>query len=228
MARPAKKNALTAGMYLALAEAIDEASAEGSGIAAVVVTGEGDVFTAGNDLADFLAPSGEFAESPPSVFLRALREATVPLVAAVNGPAVGVGATMLLHCDAVHLSHRARLVFPFVQLGLVPEAASTMLLPARIGHLRAARALLLAEPIQPADAVALGLATGVAEDVVTAAGEDAARFAAMPGDAVRTTKRLLRTPPGPMADRMNAEGAEFARLLGSDAFRQAASAIIGR
>lgn len=228
--RPAKKNALTGAMYAAMAEAIDEAGAEGSGVGAIILTGTGGMFTAGNDLNDFLAAGDALAEEAPvSAFLRAITTTTVPLVAAVDGVAVGVGATLLLHCDAVYVTSGAKLLFPFVKLGLVPEAASTLLLPAAVGQIRAARAMLLGEPVSGAEAVEWGLATAlvVAGDLLDTATATAERFCALSPDAVRTTKRLLRSPAEPMADRMAEEGREFARLLEGDAFKQAAAAIVG-
>lgn len=231
IARPAKKNALTGAMYGEIADTLDAAGAEGSGVGAVVIAGTDGVFTAGNDLNDFLAQDEQpFEENPATRFLRAISTTTVPVVAAVDGIAVGVGATLLLHCDVVYVTDRARLTFPFVQLGLVPEAASTLLLPAAVGQVRAARALLLGEPVSGAEAVEWGIATGLvpSDELLTTAGEAAERLSSLSTDAVRTTKRLLRSPVEPVADRMAVEGREFGRLLQGDDFKQAASAILGK
>src|SRR5271170_3697572 len=139
LARPEKKNALTAAMYRLLADALEAASAEPS-IRVVLIAADGGDFCAGNDVADFLAMARSrtaLARSPAYRFLHALADFDKPLVAAVCGHAIGIGTTMLLHCDLVYLAEDARLSTPFVNLGLVPEAASTLLLPKRVGHARA-------------------------------------------------------------------------------------------
>jgi enoyl-CoA hydratase/carnithine racemase len=229
--RPSKKNALTGDMYLAVAEAIEGAGTDDSGVGAVVIAGGDGVFTAGNDLNDFLAhDDSSIEETPATRFLRAISTTPVPLVAAVDGIAVGVGATLLLHCDVVYVTDRTRLTFPFVQLGLIPEAASTMLLPAAVGPVRAAKALLLGDPVTGAEAVQWGLATELVEpgELAATAGRAADRLASLSHDAVRTAKRLLRSPAEPVADRMATEGRDFARLLAGDDFKQAAAAVLGR
>jgi enoyl-CoA hydratase/carnithine racemase len=160
--RPDKKNALTGAMYDAMSDGLERAETDAS-IKVVLFQGDGDSFTAGNDLADFAKQSNSRAagESPAFRFIRNLGKATKPLIAAAQGNAVGVGTTMLLHCDLVYLADNARLITPFVNLALVPEAASSWLLPARIGHVRAYQMFALGEPMDAPTAVACGLANAV-------------------------------------------------------------------
>ena len=199
IARPEKKNALTIAMYQAMADAINAAKADAA-VRALLITGQPGIFTSGNDLEDFMQRppgSGSGAEaSPVSQFMRALIDCDKPVVAAVTGAAIGIGTTMLLHCDLVYVSDEARLAMPFVGLGLVPEFGSSLLLPQRIGQARAAEKLLLGDPFTGAEAVDLGLANAVlpAGEVATHARRVAERFNALPPGAVRETKRLLRAP----------------------------------
>ena len=157
-ARPAKKNALTVAMYSRLNVVLTEAAADKT-VRAVVFGSTSETFTAGNDLGDFMQnpPSGD--DSPVFRFINLLATFEKPMIAAVDGKGIGLGLTMLLHCDFVYLSERASLVAPFVNLGLVPEAASSLLLPRLMGHVRAAEILLLGEPIDAKHALALGLRT---------------------------------------------------------------------
>ena len=199
IARPEKKNALTIAMYQAMADAINAAKAD-PGVRALLITGQPGIFTSGNDLEDFMQrPPGSGSgndESPVFRFMRALIDCDKPVVAAVTGAAIGIGTTMLLHCDLVYVSDEARLAMPFVGLGLVPEFGSSLLLPQRIGQARAAEKLLLGDPFTGAEAVELGLANAVlpAGEVANHARRVAERFNAMPPGAVRETKRLLRAP----------------------------------
>src|SRR6266404_6861273 len=160
--RPAKKNALTGAMYDALSDALVQAEADTS-VRVILFQGDGDSFTAGNDLADFASQAGgqSSVDSPAHRFIEIVSKVAKPLVAAVQGNAVGVGTTMLLHCDLVYLADNARLITPFVNLALVPEAASSWLLPARIGHARAYAMFALGEPMEAAAALACGLANAV-------------------------------------------------------------------
>src|SRR5712675_65934 len=160
--RPEKKNALTGAMYDALSDALVQAEADTS-VRVILFQGDGDSFTAGNDLADFASQAkGESSvDSPAHRFIDTISKVGKPLVAAVQGNAVGVGTTMLLHCDLVYLADNARLITPFVNLALVPEAASSWLLPARIGHARAYAMFALGEPLDAASAAACGLANAV-------------------------------------------------------------------
>lgn len=193
IARPEKKNALTAAMYAALATALRDAGGDTS-VRAILLHGQSDIFTAGNDLEDFKHARSEDAASPARGFMDALTEAEKPVVAAVNGQAVGIGTTLLLHCDLVYLAHDAVLKMPFVQLGLCAEFASSLLLPAMAGHARVAEKLLLGDVITPEEAVDLGIATRVlpAADVLSHAQAQAEKFGQLPPEAVRTTKRLMR------------------------------------
>src|SRR5579863_8584280 len=146
IARPEKKNALTQSMYQRMAEAI-AAATDDDAVRALLITGQPGIFTSGNDLEDFLNAPALHADSPLGRFMQALPACSKPVVAAVTGPAIGIGATLLLHCDLVYMSDQARLVFPFVSLGVVPEFGSSLLLPQLMGHARAAEQLLLGEPL---------------------------------------------------------------------------------
>jgi enoyl-CoA hydratase/carnithine racemase len=193
IARPEKQNALTLAMYSALTEGLQAAQADAA-VHVVLITGQPGVFTAGNDLADFLSIATLTLEAPPFRFMHALLDTTKPVIAAVDGAAIGIGATLLLHCDLVYLSERARLAFPFVALGLVPEFASSLVLAQRIGPQRANAALLLGEPISAQQAVALGLANEclAIDELLPRARAAAARLAAAPLGAVGASRRLLR------------------------------------
>ena len=199
IARPEKKNALTIAMYAAMAEAIAAAVADNA-VRAVLITGQPGIFTSGNDIEDFMQrPPGQGSDamdSPVFRFMRALLECDKPVVVAVTGAAIGIGTTMLLHSDFVYVSDEARLAMPFVSLGLVPEFASSLLVPQLMGHARAAEKLLLGEPFTPEQAVEFGIANAVlpAGEVVNHARRVAERFNALPPGAVHGAKRLLRAP----------------------------------
>ena len=193
--RPEKKNALTRAMYATLGGAIDGA-ADDADVRCVLIQANGDMFTAGNDVADFAAASAggtlENAEANP--LLAALARAKTPLVAAVHGRAVGVGTTMLLHCDLVYVAQDALLTTPFVNLALVPEAASSLLLPARIGHARAFEMFVLGRAVDGVTAAAWGIANAAvpASGLRAAARAGAEAIAAKPPSAVTITKALMR------------------------------------
>lgn len=225
--RPDKKNALTRAMYTAIADALEAAETD-SAVRVVVLTGNGGAFTAGNDLQDFLhnPPLGD--DSPVFRFLRAISTASKPLVAAVTGVAVGVGTTMLLHCDLVYVGAGAKLSLPFVNLALVPEAASSLLLPELIGHHRAAELLMLGEPFGAETARAHGIANAVFPDaqVLAEAMNVAARLAAKPPTALRLTKQLMRRSRGDVAGQMAAEGVHFRAQLQSAEAREAMTAFL--
>ena len=202
IARPEKKNALTVAMYQAMTDAIVAAKADPA-VRAVLITGQPGVFTSGNDIEDFMtrgtgAPGqgSETMDSPVFQFMRALIDCDKPVVAAVTGAAIGIGTTMLLHCDFVYVSDEARLAMPFVALGLVPEFASSLLVPQLMGHRRAAEKLLLGDPFTPEQAVDCGIASAVlpAAEVVNHARRVAERFNALPPGAVREAKQLMRAP----------------------------------
>ncbi len=226
--RPDKKNALTVAMYAALADAV--VSAEADGVGALLMTARGDAFTAGNDLRDFLDRPPHGDDAPVIRFLHGLVRTDVPIVAAVRGPAVGIGTTMLLHCDLVYAAPTAAFTLPFVDLGIVPEAASSVLLPRRIGRARAAAALFLGRPIDAQAAFADGLVTEVVADAeLDATAEAAARaIAAKPRQAVRETKRLLQYDREALLAAMAREGTAFTERLASDEARTAMSAFFAR
>jgi enoyl-CoA hydratase/carnithine racemase len=222
IARPEKKNALTVAMYQAMADALRAAAADGS-VRAVLITGQPGIFTSGNDIEDFMSrPPGaggsNTAEAPVFQFMKALVECDKPVVAAVTGAAIGIGTTMLLHCDFAFVSDEARLAMPFVGLGLVPEYASSLLVPQLMGHRQAAQKLLLGDPFTGEEAVACGLANAVlpAAEVVNHARRVAERFNALPPGAVREAKRLMRAPQRELVMKTIAEeGAIFAARLRS-------------
>ncbi len=228
--RPQKKNALTAAMYEALADALEAAEADRE-VRAILFHGTPEAFTAGNDLNDFLARPPSDEEAPVFRFLRAVAGAANPLVAAVNGPAVGIGTTLLLHCDLVYAGEDARFQLPFTRLGLVPEFASTYLLPLVAGYQRAAELLLLGEPFDAARALEAGFVTRVvpAAQAFDAALEAAQKLAALPAAAVRGTKALLkRAHRAAVEAQLAAEGCEFRRLLSEPAAREAFAAFLGK
>ncbi len=222
--RPAKRNALTRAMYDALGDAL--AGAEAAGARAIWLHGGADCFTAGNDLDDFRhAVVGE--RSAAWGFLEQLIACDIPIVASVNGAAVGVGTTMLLHCDLVTCSAGARFQLPFVNLGLCPEAASSLLLPARAGALRANELLLLGEPFDGEAARDAGIVNAVLPDAAGADGLAYARaqaLAAKPPEALRTTRALLRRTRAEVTAVMREEGTAFARLLHGPEAREALAA----
>jgi enoyl-CoA hydratase/carnithine racemase len=197
IARPEKKNALTIAMYQAMGDALAAAQADNT-VRAVLLTGQPGIFTSGNDIEDFMSrpPSAgsNHLDSPVFQFMRALVGIDKPVVAAVTGAAIGIGTTMLLHCDLVYVSDEARLAMPFVSLGLVPEFGSSLIVPRLLGNVRAAEKLLLGDPMTPEDAVEMRIANAVlpAGEVVNHARRVAERFNALPPGAVRETKKLLR------------------------------------
>lgn len=191
--RPDKRNAINTEMYLALTEALRQATQDDA-VHVVLLQGQSDCFTAGNDLADFVGKSSLSADDPILQFLHNLADFPKPVIAAVAGPAVGIGTTMLLHCDLVYLGDNARLQLPFVELGLVPEFASSLLLPRAVGHLKATELLLLAEAIDASEALRLGLANRVVApgDLLGLAREQGLKLAAKPPKALQRSKALLK------------------------------------
>jgi len=191
-----KMNALTRAMYASLADAL-EAAERDSAVRAVLITGSAACFTGGNDVHDFLQVPPSDTDSPVFRFMRALLDCSRPVLAAVAGPAVGIGTTLLLHCDLVYVSRDARLSTPFVNLGLCPEFGSSLILPRLLGPMRASRMLLLGEPVDGAQAVAWGLASELLEDGAAAqarARDQALRLAELAPAAVAASKRLMRAP----------------------------------
>ena len=198
IARPEKKNALTVAMYQAMADALAAAQADPA-VRALLITGQPGIFTSGNDIEDFMQrqPAGDDPmDMPVFRFMRALIDCDKPVVAAVTGAAIGIGTTMLLHCDFVYVADDARLAMPFVALGLVPEFGSSLVLPQLMGHRRAAEKLLLGDPFNGETAVECGIASAVlpAGEVAAHARRMAERFNALPPGAVREAKRLMRAP----------------------------------
>jgi len=229
--RPDKKNAISVEMYAALASAFEAAAADPA-VRVVVLAGSRDCFTAGNDLADFMrtAQGGGGSEPQPVFsFLRAIATFEKPVVAAVAGVAIGIGTTMLLHCDLVYAAPSARFKLPFVDLGLVPQAASSVLLPALVGARRANQLLLLGEQLDAATALDWGLVGGVSDDPEAAAVAAARRLAAAAPGAVRTTKALIRrTTRDAVLEAMRIEGEAFADRLRSPEALEAFQAFQAR
>jgi enoyl-CoA hydratase/carnithine racemase len=228
--RPQKKNAFTAEMYEALTTALSEADAD-EAVRVVVLTGAGGAFTAGNDLGDFLENPPKDESSPVFRFLQVLTHLTRPVLAAVDGAAVGIGTTMLLHCDYVVASERARFSMPFINLGLCPEAASSLLLPRIAGLALASELLMFGEPFDAATALRAGLLNRVVPEAELAAvaAERAAALAAKPVESLRLTKRLLREPLRAAVDEaLSREGAHFIARLGSQEALEAFTAFLSR
>ncbi|MEO7240652.1 MAG: enoyl-CoA hydratase [Sphingomicrobium sp.] len=230
LARPERRNAITVAMYAALADAIEGAGADES-VRLITVRGLGPDFAAGNDLADFLQVRPSDEEIPVWRLLRALAKLEIPLIAAVHGNCVGIGTTMLLHCDLVLAEEGTRFSLPFVDLGLVPEAASSLLLPQLAGRRRAARYLLLAEPFEAQEALDIGLVS----HVVPAGGLDAAlqrivdALLAKPAEALRMTHALLRRGQSDaVLERMDVENDHFAERLQSEEVKAAIAAFFTR
>lgn len=230
LARPDKKNALTNEMYGTLADAIEGAELDAN-VRVVLIQGDGDMFTAGNDVREFAAIAVGKGPSERHVhrFLHALAKATVPIVAAVHGKAVGVGTTMLLHCDYVLLAQDAQLITPFVNLALVPEAASSHLLPLRIGHARAFEMFAMGDPLDAQTALAWGLANKVcANDRLRAEARlTAERIAAKPAGSLSAMKALMRQAEM-LVSQMDMESAKFQERLTSAEAREAFAAFAAK
>jgi enoyl-CoA hydratase/carnithine racemase len=221
IARPEKKNALTQAMYQAMADALN-AARDDKAVRAVLITGQPGIFTSGNDIEDFMqrqpGQGSDAMDSPVFRFMRALLDCDKPVVAAVTGAAIGIGTTLLLHCDFVFVSDEARLAMPFVALGLVPEFASSLLVPQLMGHRRAAQLLLTGDPFTPEQAVECGIANAVlpAGEVVNHARRIAERFNHLPPGAVREAKQLMRAPQREITlATIRTEGEIFGRRLKS-------------
>lgn len=230
-ARPDRRNAITVAMYSALADAI-ESAAEDSSVRVITIRGEGQDFTAGNDLHDFLSALPRDSDDIPVWrLLRALARNRIPIVAGVQGNAVGIGTTMLLHCDLVVADRSARFSLPFVDLGLVPEAASTLLLPRIAGRRRAARYLLLGEPFGADDALTSGIVSHVVNegDLEGALAAIISSLLARPPEALRLTQELLRRGTSEeVLERMAMENGHFSERLKSSEVAQAIAAFFSR
>jgi len=227
IARPEKKNAITVDMYAVMAAALRAAEADAA-VRAVLITGQPGIFTSGNDLEDFMQRPKQGMDSPVFQFMKALSTCEKPVVAAVTGAAIGIGTTILLHCDLVYVSDEARLAMPFTSLGLVPEFASSLILPQLLGHVRAAEKLLLGDPFTAPEAVEIGIANAVlpAGEVVNHARRMAERFNALPPAAVRESKKLMkRAGAEKVLETIAVEGGVFSERLTSPEAREAFSAF---
>ena len=228
LARPERRNAITVAMYAALADAAERAQKDPS-LRLITLRGEGEDFTGGNDLADFMAAMPRDGEEIAVWrLLRALATNQLPLIAAVHGNAVGIGTTLLLHCDVVLAEEETRFSMPFVDLGLVPEAASTLLLPRLAGRRRAARYLLLGETFGPAEAHEWGLVTKVVPKggLDEALAQTVGALIAKPAEALRLTQRLLRHgTSAEILDRFELENSHFAERLTSAEVKEAITAF---
>lgn len=226
--RPEKKNALTTEMYSALAQAISDAASNDS-VRVVLFRGNEGVFCSGNDIGDFLDNPATDDQHPVAQFMRSLAALPKPAVAAVRGPAVGVGSTLLLHCDLVYAAPSARFAFPFVNLGICPEFAASYLMPRIMGHVRAAELLLLAEPFDAAHALAVGFINAIVDDdAIDAHAESVAlKLAAKPPAALRTSKALLkRWSHDTVMTAIGDEAATFMPMLQQDEAREAFTAFM--
>ncbi|MDD5285014.1 MAG: enoyl-CoA hydratase [Desulfuromonadaceae bacterium] len=228
--RPDKKNALNLAMYQALADGLKKGESDDT-VRVILILGSEECFTSGNDLADFLNAPPTGPESPVMQFLIAISEARKPIVAAVNGMAVGVGVTMLLHCELVYAASGATFQMPFVNLGLCPEAGSTLLLPRIMGHQRAAGLLLMGETFNADKAFSLGIITEVCQDgdVEAFARSRALQLAAQPAAAVRLAKKLLkRDYADQLRETIAEEGRQFLARLKSPEAAEALQAFMQR
>lgn len=229
--RPERKNAITGAMYHTMADALLAADTDPE-VRAILITGKADLFTAGNDLEDFVRNFGPGAQvtdaAPVFQFMRALSGATKPVVAAVGGAAVGIGTTLLMHCDLVYAADNAKFAMPFAQLGLCPEFASSLLLAQVAGYPRAAEKLLLGEAFGAQEALEMGLVSKVlpAEQLLAFAQGQAAKLVALPAASIRTTKALMKRARTPaIIDAMAAENQQFGAMLQGAAAKEAFTAF---
>ena len=227
MARPEKKNALTAGMYQTMADALASADRDPA-VRVILISGAGGNFTAGNDLADFLATPPMDESAPVYQFIEGFAKLQKPFVAAVEGVAIGVGTTMLLHCDLVYAGSGARFALPFANLGLTPEAASSLLLPLRAGHARAAEMLMLGEAFSAQVALEIGIVNAVLPDaqVLAHALERCRKLTTQPAASLRHTKLLMkRAQSALIRETMSVEAEVFRERLVSHEAREAFAAF---
>ena len=225
--RPGRKNALTAAMYQTMADAFFDAENDPA-VRVVLIRAIGDMFSAGNDIEDFMKAPPAKQDAPVFQFLRRISSAQKPVVAAVAGGAVGVGTTMLLHCDLVYAASTAKFALPFVQLGLCPEAASSLLLPRIAGYQRAAEKILLGESFDATEAANMGFVNRVmpAEEVDAFALKQAKKLAALPAASLKVSKALMKgADAGEISARIGEEGEHFARLLAGGEAQEAFKAF---
>ncbi|CAA0125238.1 2,3-dehydroadipyl-CoA hydratase [BD1-7 clade bacterium] len=225
--RPEKKNALTADMYQAMADAVNAASAD-TNVKVVILTGIGEHFTAGNDLGEFLADPSMDEDSSVYCFLQAIARCEIPMIAAVEGFAVGIGCTLLLHCERVICDSTARFAFPFVNLAIVPEAASSLLLPRLVGYQQAAHLLLTGDTFDANEALEMGLAAEKTEtgEALQTAMTYAEKLTGKARGALVATKQLLRRDDEPVQDRLHHELAIFVEKLQAPAAKEAMTAFM--
>jgi enoyl-CoA hydratase/carnithine racemase len=225
--RPEKKNALTRAMYDGVVAAFESAENDAA-IRVIMLTGTGNTFTSGNDIRDFQQRAATRNTSSASPFLTALSTLKKPLIAAVNGAAIGVGTTMLAHCDLIIAARSARFIMPFTRLGLVPEAGSSLLFPQLLGHQRASAMLLLGDALDAEAALAAGFVYQVVDDagLTTAARAVAARLAALPPQAIRQTKQLMRRGKPDLPGRINEELELFRERVASPEAAEAFAAFM--
>ena len=226
--RPQRRNAITGEMYALLADAFERGEADAA-VRVFIVHGTPEAFTAGNDIEDFIERPPVDESTPVFRFLRVMSAAQKPVVAAVCGPAVGIGTTLLLHCDLVYAGDNARFQLPFTSLGLVPEFASSYLLPRVAGYQRAAELLLLGEPFDATRALDAGFVTRIvpAAEALETARAAARKLAALPAKSLRLTKALMKSGDADaVRDRLAAEGGHFRALLGEPAAREALAAFM--
>ena len=225
--RPEKKNAITAAMYQVMADALKDAESDAT-VRAILVIGHPQIFTAGNDLEDFMKNPPSTADSPVYQYLWQISHAGKPVVAAVAGAAVGIGTTLLMHCDLVYAAENARFSMPFTQLGLCPEAASSLLLPQLAGYQRAAEKLLLGEPFSADEALQMGLVNKVvaADQLVEFARAQASKLAALPATSIRATKQLMKSGQAASIEaQMTEESRHFGAMLSAPEAKEAFSAF---
>ena len=222
-----KKNSITSTMYAAMADAVAQASAQAS-VRVVLFQGHESIFSAGNDIGDFLNQPPSTQESPVFRFLRGIATFEKPLLAAVAGPAVGIGTTLLFHCDLVYAGDNAAFSMPFVNLGLCPEAASSLLAPRMFGYHRAAEALLMGEPFFAEAAQEVGLVNRVVPptEVNGYAQAQARKLAAKPLTSLIATKRLMKGDTQAVLQKMDEEGQSFGRMLREPAAKEAFGAFM--
>ncbi|MFZ6721421.1 enoyl-CoA hydratase [Undibacterium sp. Ji49W] len=225
--RPEKKNAITQAMYQAMADALRDAETDVT-VRAILITGKPEIFTAGNDLEDFMKNSGSIASPdnlpPVYQFMQALNELGKPVIAAVSGAAVGIGTTLLMHCDMIYLADNARLSMPFTQLGLCPEFASSMVFQQIVGYQRAAEKLMLGEAFSAQEAFEMGFVNKVLplEELLPYAQQQAAKLVALPAASIRVTKRLMKgNQPAAISAKMLEENKHFAAMLSGPEAKEA-------
>lgn len=226
--RPEKKNAITGAMYQSLADGL-QAAASDKTVRAIVISGEGGIFTAGNDVEDFLKHPPQQGDSPVTQFMAALRDAEKPVIASVNGMAIGIGTTLLMHCDLVYAADNARFAMPFTPLGLCPEFASSYLFPRMAGYQRAAEKLLLGEAFTADEALHMGLVSKAisADSLPSFVAAQAAKLVALPAESLRITKQLMKKDFTAGVDAaMQEELQHFMRMLQGPDAKEAFSAFL--